>query len=56
MKVTIETDNNAVLVAFMVKESKSNTYLVTDTIEPNSSKEYPLHSALRIVSIEELPQ
>lgn len=43
-----------VLVSFLVGETKSTKNILVDIVEPNTSKDFYIHSGLRITSIEEL--
>lgn len=45
-----------VMVTMIVGEPSYNKEVRTDIVEPNTTKDFYIHSGIRIINIEELPK
>ena len=55
-KVTIDAHAGwPVMVTMIVGEPSYNKEVRTDIVEPNTTKDFYIHSGMRIINIEEMP-
>lgn len=56
-KVTVDAHAGwPVMVTTIVGEPSANKEIRNDVVEPNTKKDFYIHSGMRIINIEELPK